>query len=106
MYQQIEIFWKYIENKANWKVQWGMGAFKEVQESVQKGVSENVWSFRGTHLIMSVKIGEFDPKIVKNIFEIICILNAAKNYTSNFSDTFFGSHYGISSKASLMAPSN
>ena len=84
-------------------MQWGMGAFKEVQESVQKGVSENVWSFRGTHLIMSVKIGEFDPKIVKNIFEIICILNAAKNYTNNFTETPFDPDYLTSSKASLIA---
>ena len=30
------------------------------------------------------KNSDFDHKIVENIFEIICILKAAKNYTSNF----------------------
>ena len=46
------------------------------------------------------------PKMVKYNFEIISILTAAKNCTSNYSDTPFGPIYGTSSKASLMAPSN
>ena len=36
------------------------------------------------------KIVILTPKMVKNIFEIICILTAAKNYTSNFSETPLG----------------
>ena len=35
-----------------------------------------------------LKLVIFDPKIIKNIFEIICILRAAKNYTSNSPDTY------------------
>ena len=46
------------------------------------------------------------PKMIENIFEIICILTAAKKYTSNFSDTPLGPDNCISSKASLSAPSN
>ena len=38
------------------------------------------WSFRGANLIKCVKMSDFDPKIVKNIFKNICILMAAKNY--------------------------
>ena len=49
---------------------------------------------------------EFGPKIVENSFEIICILTAGKNYTSNFSETPLGHAYCTSSKASLTAPSN
>ena len=46
------------------------------------------------------------PKMVENIFEILCILTAVKNYTSNFTDTPFRHDYIKSSKASLNAPSN
>ena len=48
------------------------------------------WSLIGANLITNVKISYFDPKIVKNIFEFICILTAAKNYTINFSETPLG----------------
>ena len=48
-----------------------------------------LWSLRGAHFILSAKIREFDPKIVKNIFEIICIFMAAKNHISNFADNSF-----------------
>ena len=44
--------------------------------------------------------------MVENIFDIICILMAAKKYTSNFSDTSFVPDYRTSSKISLTAPSN
>ena len=57
------------------------------------------------NLIKSVKIHDFDPKIVDNIFKIICILTVAKNYTSNFSHIPSGPNYGTTSKASLMATS-
>ena len=47
----------------------------------------------------SVKIGEFDPKMVRNnIFEIICIFMAAKIHTSNFADTPFVPDYCTNSK--------
>ena len=46
------------------------------------------------------------PKMVGNIFDIIFILTAAKNYTSNFADSPFGPDYCSSSNASLTAPSN
>ena len=48
-------------------------------------------------------MNDFDPKNVKILFEIIFILTAAKNYTSNFSDSPFGSNYCTSSKASPIA---
>ena len=35
-------------------------------------------------------MSDFDPKKVITIFEIICIFTAAKNYTNNFADAFFG----------------
>ena len=56
------------------------------------------WSFRGTNWIKSARIGDFDPKMVGNIFEIICIFTAAKNHTNNFADTPFGPDYCTSSK--------
>ena len=46
------------------------------------------------------------PKMDENEFEIICILMAAKNYTSNFSDTPFGHDHCTSSNAFLTASSN
>ena len=36
---------------------------------------------------MSEKLLILTPKMVENMFETIFILTAAKNYTSNFSDT-------------------
>ena len=44
--------------------------------------------------------------MVENIFDIICILMAAKNCNNNFSNTSFGTDYRTSSKTSLTAPSN
>ena len=44
------------------------------------------------------------PKMVENIFGILCILTVAKNNTSNFPDTPFGPYY--CTKAFLTAPSN
>ena len=38
-------------------------------------------------------MGDFGPKMVVNIFEIICIFTAVKNHTSNFADTSFGPDY-------------
>ena len=52
------------------------------------------------------KNGDFDPKMVENIFGIVFILTAAKNYTSNFVDSYFGPDYCSSSNASVTAPSN
>ena len=46
------------------------------------------------------------PKKVKNIFEIIFILTAAKIYTGNFADSPFGTDYCSSSNESINAPSN
>ena len=43
--------------------------------------------------------------MVKIIFEIICILTAAKKHTRNFADSHFGPDYRSSSNASLTAPS-
>ena len=57
-------------------------------------------------LIKSVKIRDFDQQILTNIFEIICILMAAKNYTSNFPGTPFGPDYCTSSNESLTETSN
>ena len=51
-------------------------------------------------MIISVKIGDLNPKMD----EIIFILAAAKNCTSYFSDTPFGPDYYTSSKASITAP--
>ena len=48
----------------------------------------------------------FTPKMVKNIFEIIFILTAAKNHTSNFADSPFGPDYCSSLNVSLTATSN
>ena len=48
----------------------------------------------------------FTPKMAENIFEIIFILMAAKNHTSNFADRPFGHCYYSSSIASLTAPCN
>ena len=48
------------------------------------------WLLMGANLITNVKISDFDPQIVKNMFEIICILTEVKKYTSNFLDTSFG----------------
>ena len=56
------------------------------------------WLFRGVNWIKSVKMSDFDPKKVITIFEIICIFTAAKNYTNNFADTFFGPDTCTSSK--------
>ena len=39
------------------------------------------------------KIGDFDPKNGKNIFQIIFFFTAAKNHTSNFADNPFGPDY-------------
>ena len=36
-----------------------------------------------------VKNGDLTPKMVENYFEIIYIFTAAKNYASDFEDTFF-----------------
>ena len=44
------------------------------------------------------------PIMVRFFFEIICILTAAKMYTSKISDTPLSPDYCISSIASLMAP--
>ena len=38
------------------------------------------------------------PKMVENIFEIICIFTAAKNHISNFVDTPFDPDYCIPSR--------
>ena len=62
--------------------------------------------FRVANLIKSVQIRDFDPKIVNNNFEIICILIAAKNYTSSFPGTPFGLDYCTSSNAYLTETSN
>ena len=64
------------------------------------------WSFWGPNWIKVLKLVILTPKMVKHIFEIICILTAAKNYTSNFSDPPLGPDHCTSSKASLTAPSN
>ena len=45
------------------------------------------------------------PKMAKNIFEIIYIFTAAKNYTSNVSDTPFGHDHCTSSNVFLIASS-
>ena len=47
------------------------------------------------NLIKGFKNTDFDPKMVENIFEIICILTAAINYTNNFPDTTFSPDYCI-----------
>ena len=39
-----------------------------------------------------LKNAYFHPKTVNNIFEIICILKAVKNYSSYFEDITFGFH--------------
>ena len=57
-------------------------------------------------MITGVKISDFDPKLIKNNLEIICILMPAKNYTGNFSGTPVGPDYCISSKAYPTALSN
>ena len=44
--------------------------------------------------------------MVENIFGIVFILMAAKNYTRNFSDTPFDPDYYTSSEASLTTPYN
>ena len=51
-------------------------------------------------MIKGVKMNEFDPEKGRIFLEIIYILTAAKNYTGNFSDTFFGPNYCTSSKES------
>ena len=56
--------------------------------------------------LFGLKIVSLTPKMVENIFRIIYILTAAKNYTRNFSDTPLGPDYCTSSKASLTGPSN
>ena len=38
---------------------------------------------RGAHLIKVLKLVILTPKMVENSYKIICILNAAKNYTSS-----------------------
>ena len=53
------------------------------QFGAQLTVFSQKWSLIGENLRTNVKISDFDPKIVKNIFEIICILTAAKKYTNN-----------------------
>ena len=48
-------------------------------------------------------MNDFDPKNCQIFVESIFILMAAKKYTSNFSDSPFGSNYCTSSKASPIA---
>ena len=45
------------------------------------------------------------PQMIENIFEIIFILTAVKNYTSNYADSPFGPDYCSSSNASITGPS-
>ena len=42
-----------------------------------------------------IKNVDLTPEMVENIFEIIWILMAEKNYTSNFAETSFGPDYLI-----------
>ena len=51
-------------------------------------------------------MGILTTKMTKNIFEIIYIFTAAKNYTSNVSDTPFGHDHCTSLNVFLIASSN
>ena len=64
------------------------------------------YSIYASKLPIWTKMVIFTPIMAENIFEIIFILTAAKNHTSNFADGPFGSDYCSSSNASLTAPSN
>ena len=63
------------------------------------------YSIYASKLPIWTKMMILTPKMVENIFEISCILTAAKNHTSYFLGTPFDPHYGTSSKESLMATS-
>ena len=104
--QKLEIFWKYIENKSDWKVQWEMPSMMYSNWD-QKGCLKSYWYIYSLQLrCKSLFLVNIECTFNNGRFWPPTWSNALTIYTSNFSDTPFGPDYCISSIAYLTAPSN
>ena len=130
--QKFEIFWKYSEDKSDWKVQWGI-PMKMCDNWGQMGCLKSYWysillplrckwvqkycrlyskspiltldiEFASLNNHFWLKIVILNLLMINKYFLIICIWTEVKKYTNNFSDTPFGPNYSRSSNASITAP--